>query len=80
MDLPKQFDNITSRVIDDLKITLQRGFKVSMAAASFYIRFRGITEGVGEGGRIAIYLHLTYIQQGAGKKAEERVLYPETQP
>lgn len=37
MELPKQFDNITSRVIDDLKITLQRGSKVSMAAASFSI-------------------------------------------
>ena len=37
MGLPKQFDNITSRVIDDLKTTLQRGSKVSMAAASFSI-------------------------------------------
>ena len=31
------FDNITSRVIDDLKATLRRGSKVSMAAASFSI-------------------------------------------
>ena len=37
MELPKQFDNITSRVIDDLKVTLRRGSKVSMAAASFSI-------------------------------------------
>ena len=37
MELPKQFDNITQRVIDDLKTTLQRGSKVSMAAASFSI-------------------------------------------
>ena len=37
MDLPKQFDNITQRVIDDLKVTLKRGSKVSMAAASFSI-------------------------------------------
>lgn len=37
MELPKQFDNITRRVIDDLKTTLQRGSKVSMAAASFSI-------------------------------------------
>ncbi len=37
MDLPKQFDNITQRVVDDLKITLRRGSKVSMAAASFSI-------------------------------------------
>lgn len=31
------FDNITSRVIDDLKATLRGGSKVSMAAASFSI-------------------------------------------
>ena len=31
------FDNITSRVIDDLKATLLRGSKVAMAAASFSI-------------------------------------------
>ena len=31
------FDNVTSRVIDDLKATLRRGSKVSMAAASFSI-------------------------------------------
>ena len=37
MDLPKQFDNITLRVIDDLKNTLKQGSKVSMAAASFSI-------------------------------------------
>lgn len=37
MELPKQFDNITSRVIDDLKLTLRKGSKVSMAAASFSI-------------------------------------------
>ena len=37
MEFPKQFDNITQRVIDDLKATLKRGSKVSMAAASFSI-------------------------------------------
>lgn len=37
MDLPLQFDNITSRVIDDLKVTLKKGSKVSVAAASFSI-------------------------------------------
>ena len=37
MELPKQFDNITLRVIDDLKATLKSGSKVSMAAASFSI-------------------------------------------
>ena len=31
------FDNITSRVIDDLRTTLRRGSKISMAAASFSI-------------------------------------------
>ena len=37
MDFPKQFDNINQRVIDDLKVTLKRGSKVAMAAASFSI-------------------------------------------
>ena len=37
MDLPKQFDNITSRVVDDLRDTLKHGSKVTMAAASFSI-------------------------------------------
>lgn len=37
MELPKQFDNITQKVIDDLKATLQKGSKVSVAAASFSI-------------------------------------------
>ena len=37
MELPKQFDNITTRLIDDLKVTLRKGSKVSMAAASFSI-------------------------------------------
>jgi hypothetical protein len=37
MELPKQFDNITLRVIDDLKATLKSGSKVSMAAAAFSI-------------------------------------------
>ena len=37
MELPLQFDNITSRVIDDLKVTLKKGSKVSVAAASFSI-------------------------------------------
>lgn len=37
MELPKQFDNITSRVIDDLRVTLRHDSKVSMAAASFSI-------------------------------------------
>lgn len=33
----RQFDNITSRVIDDLKVSLCKGSKVSIAAASFSI-------------------------------------------
>ena len=37
MDFPKQFDNITQRVIDDLRVSLHQGSKVSMAAASFSI-------------------------------------------
>ena len=37
MELPLQFDNITQRVIDDLRQTLHQGSRVSMAAASFSI-------------------------------------------
>lgn len=35
MEFPKQFDNISQRVIDDLRATLKGGSKVAMAAASF---------------------------------------------
>ena len=35
--MPKQFDNLNSKVVDDLKITLKRSSKVSIAAASFSI-------------------------------------------
>ena len=31
MDFPKQFDNINQRVIDDLKVTLKRGYGLSKA-------------------------------------------------
>ena len=37
MDGFATFDNITSRLIDDLKVVLGDGSKVSMAAASFSI-------------------------------------------
>ena len=37
MDSPKIFDNVTSRVIDDLRVSLKKGSKVSIAAASFSI-------------------------------------------
>lgn len=37
MGSPKIFDNVTSRVIDDLKVSLKKGAKVSIAAASFSI-------------------------------------------
>lgn len=35
--MPKQFDNLNSKVIDDLKVTLKGASKVSIAAASFSI-------------------------------------------
>ena len=35
--MPKQFDNLNSKVVDDLKITLRRSSKASIAAASFSI-------------------------------------------
>ena len=31
MELPRQFDNITQHVIDDLKVTLRQGSKVLRA-------------------------------------------------
>ena len=37
MEMPKQFDNLNSRVVDDLKTTLKKSSKVSIAAASFSI-------------------------------------------
>ena len=37
MEMPKQFDNLNNKVIDDLKTTLKRSTKVSIAAASFSI-------------------------------------------
>lgn len=37
MDVPVQFDNISKRVIDDLKTSLKKGSKVQIAAASFSI-------------------------------------------
>ena len=37
MEMPIQFDNLNSKVIDDLKITLRESSKVSIAAASFSI-------------------------------------------
>ena len=37
MEMLKQFDNLNSKVVDDLKITLRGSSKVSIAAASFSI-------------------------------------------
>ena len=37
MEMPKQFDNLNSRVVDDLRVTLRESGKVSIAAASFSI-------------------------------------------
>ena len=37
MEMPKQFDNLNSKVVDDLKITLRESSRVSIAAASFSI-------------------------------------------
>ena len=37
MEMLKQFDNLSSKVVDDLKITLRGSSKVSIAAASFSI-------------------------------------------
>lgn len=37
MEAPKLFDNVNNRVIDDLRVDLRRGSKVSIVAASFSI-------------------------------------------
>ena len=37
MKTPKQFNNITARVVDDLRSSIQAGSKISIAAASFSI-------------------------------------------
>lgn len=37
MKAPKQFNNITDRVIDDLRQALSSGSRMSVAAASFSI-------------------------------------------
>lgn len=37
MELPKVINNISERVIDDLKVKLSKGSRVSIAAASFSI-------------------------------------------
>ena len=37
MKTPKQFNNVTERVIDDLKQTLSSNSQISIAAASFSI-------------------------------------------
>ncbi len=36
MEFPKQFDNISTHVIDDLKITLRKGFE-GLDGCSFFI-------------------------------------------
>lgn len=36
-NIPKFFDNVTNRVVDDLRVTIKNGSKVSIAAASFSI-------------------------------------------
>ena len=36
-NIPKFFDNVTDRVIDDLKLTIRANSKVDIAAASFSI-------------------------------------------
>lgn len=37
MEQPKLIDNINERVVDDLKVRLSQGSRVSVAAASFSI-------------------------------------------
>lgn len=76
MELPKQFDNINNRVIDDLKQTLSKGSKVSIAAASFsiyaYEALKSELEDVEE--LRFIYTSPTFNKPELGKK-EKREFY-----
>ena len=73
MELPKQFDNITSHVIDDLKVTLRQGSKVSMAAASFSIyAFEALQKELEKVGELRfIFTSPTFNKEQAKKQKRE---------
>ena len=52
MKTPKQFNNITARVVDDLRSSIQAGSKISIAAACFsiyaYEALKNELESIGE--------------------------------
>ena len=73
MEMPKQFDNISSRVVDDLKTTLKKSSKVSIAAASFsiyaYEALKTELESIDE--LRFIFTSPTFIQEKASKEKRE---------
>ena len=73
MELPRQFDNITSHVIDDLKVTLRQGSKVSVAAASFSIyAFEALQKELEKVGELRfIFTSPTFNKEQAKKQKRE---------
>lgn len=66
MRTPKQFNNITERVIDDLKQVLSSGnSQISIAAASFSIyAYEALKEELEKGGLRKLYFYFTDILYG----------------
>ena len=73
MEMPKQFDNLNSKVIDDLKITLRRSSKVSIAAASFSIyAYEALREGLEAIDELRfIFTSPTFSKERASKEKRE---------
>lgn len=73
LEQPKQFDNINERVVDDLKVQLQRGGKISIAAASFsiyaYETLKEQLEGLSE--LRFIFTSPTFTQESVKKQKRE---------
>lgn len=81
MQLPKVINNISERVVDDLKQKLSDGSRVSIAAATFSIyAYEALKEELEGAGGAAFYLHLAHIHQGQSEEGETRVLHTQTQP
>ena len=77
MEAPKQFDNLNSRIIDDLRTTIKRSSKVSIAAASFsiyaYEALKNELEAIDE--LRFIFTSPTFCQEKVAKGKEKREFY-----
>lgn len=73
MKTPKQFNNITSCVVDDLHSTIKAGSKLSIAAASFsiyaYEALKNELESIGE--LRFIFASPTFHSEGSKKQLGE---------